>query len=140
MSWVKNVTHTFDFILGGKQDLLLKVLLVVQLPGTQGLRLASPGTSTQPRLLAPGMEREGLAWAWKGGGGLGRWWEGKGGKLGMGKGVEGGVVQWVCKTVFWPRALRTVTVGREDPGWALKGLDQPRVEAESLSSFLHPLQ
>ena len=89
---------TFDFILGGKQDLLLKVLLVVQFPGTQGL--ASPGTSTQPGLLAPGMEREGPAWAWKGGGGLGSWWEGKGGRPGMGKGVEGERVQWVCKMGF----------------------------------------
>ena len=50
------------------------------------------------------LQEEGLAWV--------KMWKGE-------------RVQWVCKTVFRPRGLRRVTIGREDPGWAFKGLDQP---------------
>lgn len=67
--------------------------------------------------------------------GLERWgrtWEVVGGQkklqeeeLAWVKVWKGERVQWVCKTVFWPRGLRRVTIGREDPGWAFKGVDQP---------------
>lgn len=134
VSWllcpVKNATHTFDFILGGKEDLLLKVLLLSSCCELQGLRLASPGTSTAERLLAPEMKREGLAWF-----GVGRDWEGgRRRKAWHGKRCVEGDGQ-VCKTVFLAQSTAYSDCRKEHLGWALKGLDSSEWRQRSLLPF-----